>query len=390
MPVFFREQSERRYQQDRRAVCDRRGQYQQQLFSSLPEWNEQCIQYISRYLLLAISFVYLNYFKPLSFQDATFWVMNGTLLSYALINTINILHARKYPVSEKRFLITMWIDIVAVTLVVLVDPVPGSPTLLLFLMVALGNGMRYGMRMFAQAVTGCIAGAAISLLPQLGGAGSVAQQGTVITVIFLSIFLLYAYFLMTRIDRRQRNIIVSSRTDQLTTLLNRGSLYEVADTMFRNAAKNNEHIALLFADLDKFKAVNDTHGHAVGDVVLTAVADIIKRSLRQSDIAGRFGGDEFVILLPNMTGEQAEKVATRMRENVVNWAAGNGVELDISIGVSDAPQHGYSLDVLLEHADRALYSSKRERQAGSVRRAIDIKKSKEAGVFSKSESIHLH
>lgn len=390
MPNFSREQSNRRYLNDRRSECDRRGQYQKQLFSCPPEWNEQCVQYASRYMLLAISFVYLNYFKSFSLQDTAFWFMNGTMLAYVIINAVNIWHARKHPVSEKRFTFTMWTDIAAVTLVASIDPLQGSPTLLLFLMIALGNGMRYGMKMFAQAIAGCIVGAVISLIPHLGGAGIIAQQGAVITVAFLSMFLLYAYFLMTRIDRRQKNIIVSSRTDSLTTLLNRGSVYEVADTMFHNAVKNNDRIALLFADLDKFKAVNDTHGHAAGDIVLASVADIIKRSLRQSDIAGRFGGDEFVILLPGMTGEDAEKVATRMRENVVNWSAGNGIELDISIGVSEAPRHGYSLDVLLEHADRALYSSKNEKSSGVVRRAADVVQSKETEQFSMSETISLH
>ena len=390
MPDSSYKQSDRRYLNDRRLESDRRSQYQKQLFSCPPEWNEQCVQYVSRYLLLAISFVYLNYFKSFSLQDAAFWFMNGAMLAYAIINAVNIWHARKHPVSEKRFTFAMWTDIVAITLVASIDPIQGSPTLLLFLMIALGNGMRYGMKMFAQAVAGCIAGAVISLVPHLGDTGIIAQQGTVISVTFLSMFLLYAYFLMTHIDRRQRNIIVSSRTDPLTRLLNRGSVYEVADTMFRNAVKNKDRIALLFADLDTFKAVNDTHGHAAGDAVLATVADIIKRSLRETDIAGRFGGDEFIILMPGMTGEAAEKVATRMRQNVVNWSAGNGIELDISIGVSEAPQHGYSLDVLLEHADRALYSSKHEKSSGVVRRAADVVQSKELEQFSVSETIRLH
>ena len=385
-----RKQSNRRYLQDRRLDSDRRGQYQKQLFCCPPEWKEQCTQHISRYVLLIIAAVYLNYFKSFSLQEASFWIMNGTLLVYAAINTFSVWHARKHPVSDKRFLLAMCIDILAITLVASVDPVSGSPTLLLFLMVALGNGMRYGMKIFAQAVIGCIAGAVISLVPHILDSSIMVQQNTVLMVGFLSMFMLYAYFLMTRIDRRQQNIIFSSRTDSLTTLLNRGALYEVAESMFRNAVKRNDNVALLFADLDKFKAVNDTHGHARGDFVLSAVADIIKRSLRQSDIAGRYGGDEFVVLMPGMGGEAAEIVASRIRVNIVNWATGNGIELDISIGVSEAPQHGYTLDSLLAHADRALYSSKNEESSGVVRRAIDVEMSKEPALFPASESISLH
>jgi len=386
----YQDSRERRFLSDRRTPCDRRGQYANQLFSCSPGWDEQRVQYGSRYFLLTIAFIYLNYFKSFSWQDSSFWVMNGTLLAYAILNTFNLLHARLHPISERRFMLAMWADIAAITMVVTVDPLIMPPTLFMFLMVALGNGMRYGMKIFAQAVAGCIGGSVIALFLRLSDTGIATQPGTIITVMFLSVFLMYAYFLMTRIDHQQNRIMVNSRTDSLTGMLNRGSIYEAAENMFRNAVKTNERISLLFADLDKFKAVNDTHGHAAGDMVLAAVSDIIKRSLRQSDLAGRYGGDEFVILMPGMKGEDAEKVATRIRENVVNWSTGNRIELDISIGVSEAPQHGYSLDALLQHADRALYSSKHENLQGSVRRAADLELPEDLKQKKSVGQVHLH
>ena len=123
---------------------------------------------------------------------------------------------------------------------------------------------------------------------------------------------------------------------------------------------------MLFADLDKFKAVNDELGHAAGDQVLRQFAEIIRNSIRSSDIAARFGGDEFVILLENTSLEYAECVATRIQQQVNDWADGNGIDVSVTFGLGEAPTHGDNFHSLLEQVDRALYHSKTAHTGGGL------------------------
>lgn len=151
-------------------------------------------------------------------------------------------------------------------------------------------------------------------------------------------------------------------TDGLTGLYNRHYLNNHLDNMVRQALTNGKNLALMIMDMDHFKSVNDTHGHDVGDKVLKQLAGIIIRASRSTDLAARFGGEEFVMLMPETDPLAALNAANRMREIVettpFDIGGGNTLNRTISIGVASLLAEGDSAEGLLKRADEALYSAK--------------------------------
>jgi diguanylate cyclase (GGDEF)-like protein len=126
-------------------------------------------------------------------------------------------------------------------------------------------------------------------------------------------------------------------------------------------------LALALMDIDHFKAINDTHGHAVGDEALMSFTRTIRRNIREIDLLARFGGDEFVLLLPEADPEHAAGVVSRLRQALVEHPlnlGGMSVPITVSVGIAGLAPGGEDLDGLLRRADIALYRSK---QAGRDR-----------------------
>jgi diguanylate cyclase (GGDEF)-like protein len=153
----------------------------------------------------------------------------------------------------------------------------------------------------------------------------------------------------------------AARTDAKTGLLNATTWQREADAEIARALRRGESVALLLADVDHFKDINDTHGHLIGDDMLRALAADLRQQVRETDIIGRFGGEEFVILLPQTRAAEACGIAERLRRGAGALAvlAGDGsVQATISIGVAVLYQHGRDLFELLAAADLALYRAK--------------------------------
>ena len=154
----------------------------------------------------------------------------------------------------------------------------------------------------------------------------------------------------------------AAETDPLTGLPNRRALMDRLRREIERAKRYDHLIGLLFFDLDRFKAINDTHGHQFGDRVLRELAQIAGRSVRSIDLVARYGGEEFVAVLPETDGAQALIVAERLRRNVMRHAfilpSGAAVPATISIGVAVYPGSAATLDDLLRAADAALYQAK--------------------------------
>ncbi|MFT7722911.1 MAG: EAL domain-containing protein [Roseateles sp.] len=149
--------------------------------------------------------------------------------------------------------------------------------------------------------------------------------------------------------------------DALTGLLNRAAFMERMAALLKRAESQGEMLALLFVDLDNFKRVNDSLGHLAGDRVLTTVAERLVGSLRDSDLVGRFGGDEFVVLLTDVTGYADVVVVLEALLSVVEVPVkpgGRALCVTPSIGVAVFPEHGRQADELIQHADTAMYSAK--------------------------------
>ena len=149
--------------------------------------------------------------------------------------------------------------------------------------------------------------------------------------------------------------------DGLTGLYNRRRMSEFLDSAIADAARQWQCVGLLFIDLNGFKAINDEYGHAAGDKILTTVALRINARVRTGDIVCRYGGDEFVVLLPNVPGAGAvSRVAEVIRERVAlpYWIQGSEQHLTAAIGESLYPHDGQSADELLHQADQAMYRLK--------------------------------
>ncbi|MEV5574011.1 GGDEF domain-containing protein [Spirillospora sp. NPDC052269] len=153
----------------------------------------------------------------------------------------------------------------------------------------------------------------------------------------------------------------AARTDAKTGLLNAAAWQREADTELSRAQRTDEALALLLIDIDHFKRVNDNHGHLIGDQVLIGVATTLCGQVRDYDVVGRFGGEEFVVLLPGADTVEACRIAERLRGRVRRLAvpAERGtVAVTISVGVALLHTHGSDLIELLAAADLALYRAK--------------------------------
>lgn len=179
--------------------------------------------------------------------------------------------------------------------------------------------------------------------------------------------------LETRVNERTAELEAANRqlaelatTDSLTGLANRRSFFEAAEQEYVRARRLGTHLVMAMLDMDNFKAINDSHGHAIGDEVLQAVTAIMQRELRESDLAGRLGGEEFAILLVGTTLAHARDVIERIRTKVAGCDIGCGKaasdiggRISVSVGLAPWNVHSEDLRMVLIRADKALYCAKR-------------------------------
>lgn len=161
--------------------------------------------------------------------------------------------------------------------------------------------------------------------------------------------------------RAEERIRQTALHDPLTGLPNRGWLFESAAHLFGRARRSLRCSGILFIDLDRFKPINDSHGHEVGDKVLVEVARRLSECTREEDLAVRLGGDEFLVLLPEMErASDAEEVARHVSRCLKQPYRIDGREfsLSVSIGIGIFPKDGLDLDTLINHADTAMYHAK--------------------------------
>ena len=335
-------------------------------------WDDQRSQFVTRYLFWAIGLTYYNLGAPVARSAEFLLAVNLMHLVYVLLITVYLAHARRNMLSPLRWRLAMWTDLVATAFVALADSSITSPAYLVFLAVILGNGMRYGLRPFGEAALGSFLLVLLILYLRFADYMSILSVAGIFFLLIGAIVVLYAYSLMARLEQHREEMAAQSNLDLLTGLLNRRGLEERAAVLFRDVQNQKCPLAVLFADLDGFKSINDAHGHHVGDVVLRKVAGLINASIRETDVAARYGGDEFVLIMPDTDLRHATLVAERLQGAVAQWARSGEASLSLSIGIGAAPEHGQELDVLLERVDGAMYLSKQSLGRGGVRCVGDV------------------
>jgi diguanylate cyclase (GGDEF)-like protein len=174
------------------------------------------------------------------------------------------------------------------------------------------------------------------------------------------ILLAYVAMVIAREQRRARDAAIRlSTVDPLTGLFNRTFFFAAVDREIARSARSGRGFCLLMMDLDELKAVNDRHGHFIGDRVLRGVGGVIAEGVRRIDTAARYGGDEFVVLLPETEVTGAYVLAEKIRIGIAELTVpGTEVRTSMSVGVVSFPEDGRTSDELMISADQAMYASK--------------------------------
>lgn len=158
------------------------------------------------------------------------------------------------------------------------------------------------------------------------------------------------------IQRQNMELYFLANHDNMTKLLNHQSIHRSIEEMKNNALENDRIISLAVIDIDNLKKVNDSYGHLYGDAMIIEVANVLKAHSRELDIIGRYGGDEFILILPDTSSEEAYDILLRIKEAVANIFI-NDIKITVSIGIAVLTEN--NANSLLEEADSRMYESKR-------------------------------
>ena len=355
--------SGRRRKADRRNGMERRGGHAVRV----PPWVEQRAQYLTRLLFWALGLAYFNLGGATQTSAwASLMAFNAVFLLYGAEIAFFMRHAARRLEVRWRWHLTMWIDLFAATFAILADPAVLSPGFLVYLMVILGNGMRYGLRLFAEAVIGSLVCALLVIGLRLFDYLDAVSVSAIFFLVFFVIIVLYSYSLTANIEKGRKRLESERDLDHLTGLLNRRALHERAERLLQNTDRGREPLVVMFADLDRFKAVNDNHGHHVGDRVLAEVGRMLACAVRDTDLVARYGGDEFLLILRDTNLAEAGALAERLQHTLAEWSRRQDVDLSFSIGLGQYPDHGADLKTVIERVDQAMYRSKLERGRGGI------------------------
>ena len=161
--------------------------------------------------------------------------------------------------------------------------------------------------------------------------------------------------LLKKVGLRSRRFAL---TDPLTRLYNRGVGLGTLEREISRASRTGAPLTLLMLDLDEFKKLNDSFGHVKGDSALRLCADVMRKALRKQDTICRYGGEEFMVVLPETTIERASIIATRLFTAVESAGVSQGLPLTVSVGLTQVLTDRDTVESVLTRADRALYASK--------------------------------
>jgi len=272
--------------------------------------------------------------------------------------------------GEKRWKLALntWAMIFFVTVVVWQTGCLASPLLPLYFLIVILAATTLGMlttMLETALITMCYVLLAAmdsgSLQNGLSSFNLANLPGPVIQLFLLWFVAYFVSLISWESERAKEKIRQLSRIDQLTGLWNMKMLLIFMQREHRRSIKEKKTFAVIMIDADNLKGVNDTYGHDAGTLTIISIAETMRSELREADMLARFGGDEFVALLPESDCQEAFRVAEAMRrkvaESTINYE-GVPIKITVSIGIACFPRHGQELSQIMKMADTALYISK--------------------------------
>jgi len=314
---------------------------------------------------LALAALVLVWSRALATQ---LWPVLGLL--GAFVAAIVAFRARRFfpRRTRTRLLIESWSMVIFITGVLWFTGKSSSPLLNLYLLPIILSALTLG-RLVTLLQVAVITICHLLLAAATPGLDVISLVYASQAVGQLAPFLLVAYLTTTLsadITEARERIENLAQTDALTGLYNLRMFNEVWQREHSSAERDRGVYALLMIDMDKLKDINDAFGHEAGNSAITLVAQCLQRSIRNTDYAARFGGDEFTVLLPGASPEVAEAVIKRVRHNVYKTTLdlrSRMIRCSVSIGVVNYPKDGRDMRELLSIADRKMYRDKELRRA---------------------------
>jgi diguanylate cyclase (GGDEF)-like protein len=318
------------------------------------------------WLLLSLALIYLVVAGVPSSEQAA--VEMALFFFGALILGLHYVHFYKHE-SLLKLAFETWVMILFVTWVVWSTGKTESPLLNLYLLPVIASALIFGKLMTSieiMAIAACFVllgwdSTKLTSHPVAWFGGMLAQLGPVILVAYITTML------SADIRYALEKIKQVSDSDELTGLYNMRAFSAILQRSFRQAARHSQPLSLAMIDSDNLKAINDSYGHDAGNKLLVQVVNRIRDAVRGSDVIARYGGDEFIVLLPQTGASGALEVAERIRQSIEDGridVGGHLARTTVSIGVASYPSDGGDAATMIEKADRALYKAK---QAGKNR-----------------------
>jgi diguanylate cyclase (GGDEF)-like protein len=288
------------------------------------------------------------------------------------------LHYVNFYRQETRVKLTVetWVMIAFITWVAWYSGRIESPLLNLYLLPIIASSLILGKAMTAaEVVVVALCYLALGYDPQLKSPATLVYWGEMLALISPVILVAYITTMLSADIRFAVDKIKQvSDTDDLTGLYNMRAFSAMLQRSFKQAVRHSHPLSVAMIDSDNFKLINDNHGHESGNRLLQHLVRCVRDELRGSDVMARFGGDEFVVLLPETNRRGAHEVAERIRKAVELSRfdiRGGDLNTTVSIGIASYPEDGGNLEVILDKADKAMYRAKQRGRNKVIAYAIE-------------------
>lgn len=306
----------------------------------------------SMYMLVAMRMGRLTHVEP--WKVVALIAFSGV---YAVGVLVHILARPQICIPRRVFCIAL--DLGATTFTLFLLGEAGLPFIGMLMFCPIGNGFRFGTRyLYLACLIGVLGFTVVMFKSNYWASHLTLDVGILIAMLVVP---MYVASLIRHLHAALARLRTMATHDPLTSLPNRQGFYETVDHTLALSKRNGSCFAIIFVDLDGFKPVNDSLGHAAGDEMLRMVAQRLRDHVRKDDVVARIGGDEFVIVMPDVKQTAIRAVIDQVIHAIAlpYTLSGRSITLTTSVGIAFYPESAHTVDELVAKADSAMYQSKR-------------------------------